>query len=339
MTRTRWSVMSLVVSLVGVAGAPRVHAQPASAQAQSLFDEGRALLAAGKLAQACAAFDSSQKLDPAVTTLLNLADCREQNHQLATAWGAFVDAKRMAKSANNAKLARVANNHAQKLEPRLSKLAISVPLDHELPGLEILRDNEPVNAAAWNHTLPIDGGTYTITARAPGREPWSTTRVIKLESDTVTITIPLLSEAKVAATSAPTKPEVGDLAGGPVAVDAAIQRGPDPAPARSSRAVVVPLVLGGGSVVLAGVAVGFLVSGNRLYDRAKAAGQGPGDPLRASANTRRYLAEGFGVAALGCAGAAIYLYVSSRTDGRSDATAIAPVASPQLTGLAVVGTW
>jgi len=31
--------------------------------------------------------------------------------------------------------------------------------------------------------------------------------------------------------------------------------------------------------------------------------------------------------------------VTSRGDGRPDTTALAPVASPQLTGLAVVGTW
>jgi len=346
--RTRWSVIALVVSLLVGAASQRARAQSASVQAQSLFDEGRKLLADGKLGQACAAFESSQKLDPAVTTLLNLADCREQNHQLATAWGAFVEANRMAKASNNAKLSRVATNHAQKLEPRLSKLAIMVPAENQVPGLEVLRDQEPVNAAAWNHTLPIDGGTYTISARAPGRAPWSTTRTIKLESDAVTITVPLLGEATSVASSGgapgakPAKPRVAGPSGGALGVEAGGARSRDPVPAapvRSSHVRVMPLLIGGGSVVLGGVAIGFLVSGNRLYDRAKAAGPGPGEALRRSANTRRYLAEGFGVAALGCAGAAVYLYVSGRDDARSDATAIAPLASPQLTGLAVVGTW
>ena len=346
MMRIRWSVVSLVVSLFAVATSPRAVAQSASVQAQSLFDEGRKLLAAGKLAQACAAFDSSQKLDPAVTTLLNLADCREQNQQLATAWGAFVEARRMAKASNNTKLSRVATTHAQKLEPRLSKLAIMVPTDSQLPGLEVVRDTEPVPPAAWNHTLPIDGGTYTITARAPGREPWSITKIIKTESDTVTVSVPVLGEARSVASNAsgapgnrPPKPQpqAAETATGALGVETGNPRRVDPSPARSFP--VVPVVVGGGSVVMAGVAIGFLVSGNRLYDRAKAAGPGAaGESLRSSANTRRYLAEGFGVAAVGCAGAAIYLYVSDR-GGRSDATAIAPVASPQLTGLAVVGTW
>jgi hypothetical protein len=141
---TRWWMVSLVVV---AAASSRAVAQPASAQAQRLFDEARKLLAAGKLPQACAAFESSQKLDPAVTTLLNLADCREQNHQLATAWGLFIDANRLARTANNAKLAKVASNHAHKLEPRLSKLAIAVPSDSQVAGLEVRRDNELVLSA------------------------------------------------------------------------------------------------------------------------------------------------------------------------------------------------
>src|SRR5258706_9611233 len=91
-----------------VVAAPHAFAQSASVQAQSLFDEGRALIKAGKVAEACTAFEGSQKLDPAVTTLLNLAECREQNRQLATAWGAFLDANRLARATNNDKLARVA---------------------------------------------------------------------------------------------------------------------------------------------------------------------------------------------------------------------------------------
>src|SRR5262245_40116367 len=181
----------LAVAAVMLAGAaPLALAQSASVQAQSLFDEGRALIKAGKVAEACTAFESSQKLDPAVTTLLNLAECREQNHQLATAWGLFADANRMARSSNNDKLARVATNHAKKLEPRLSKLTIAIPPDRQVAGLEVLRDKELLNPASWNHALPIDGGTYIITARAPGRTPWNASRTIKVEGDAVVIDIP-----------------------------------------------------------------------------------------------------------------------------------------------------
>lgn len=372
--RTRWLVISCIVLATA---APHVFAQSASVQAQSLFEEGRKLLQAGKIAEACAAFDSSQKLDPAITTLLNLADCREQNHQLATAWGTFADANRMARVSNNDKLARVASNHARKLEPRLSKLTISVPADRQVTGLEVLRGSEAVDPASWNHALPIDGGSYTITARAPGHASWSTTRTIKVESDVQTIEIPKLAEARPGApvaaapgsspAGAPSVARAG--AGSPGATPPARIGGsggaeppapgarsvaeatPEPAtppvttPASDQREAAhsrtVPLVVGAGALVLGGGALAFHLWGNRLYDRAKASTHVDRADLYNSANTRRYLAAGFGVAAIGCAGTAVYLYIRTRGRGehRAETTAVAPIASPQLAGLAVVGSW
>jgi hypothetical protein len=346
----------LVISIVAAAGAaPRASAQSASVQAQSLFDEGRRLLDAGKIAEACAAFDSSQKLDPAITTLLNLADCREQNNQLATAWGTFTDANRMARTAKNDKLARVAASHAHKLEPRLSKLSIVVPADHQIAGLEVTRDGELINAAAWNHALPIDGGTYTISARAPGRAPWSITKVIKPSSDAATVTVPLL-DAKAAVVAKPVAvteprpvaPAPVERQPAPVAPALVVTPSADPGGSpmqaqatvdRPSRLPVVPLVLGGGALALGGGALAFHLSGNHLYDQARATtgDQTRRDSLEHSANTRRYVAQAFAGAAIGCAGAAVYLYIRDR--GRDETTAMTPVASSQFAGLAVVGRW
>jgi hypothetical protein len=369
-----------------------------------LFDEGRTLLQAGKIAEACAAFESSQKLDPAVTTLLNLADCREQNHQLATAWGTFVDANRAARASNNDKFARVAAHHARKLEPRLSKLTIAVSADRQVSGLEILRNGELVNPASWNHALPIDGGTYTITARAPGRAPWSITRKIKIESDAQTVDIPKLTEVKPGAPVAVSRsgrpgdgPPVTGLPAGNTASTSSIPTpGPTPGPATpggtpsspaaasshgpgggtparaappapSSRAVAdaapepatatatssavdqpessqghrLPLAVGAGALVLGGAALGLHLWGNDKYEQAsnEMMDQARRDELEHAANTRRYLAQGVGVAAIGCAGAAVYLYLRSRGEGRAHATAMAPVASPQFAGLAIAGRW
>jgi hypothetical protein len=236
--RTRWLVVSLIVL---AAASPRAFAQSASVQAQSLFEEGRKLQQAGKLAEACAAFESSQKLDPAVTTLLNLADCREQNHQLATAWGAFSDANRMARTSSNDKLARVASTHAKKLEPRLSKLTISVPADRKVAGLEVLRGNDPVDPASWNHALPIDGGTYTITARAPGANPSSTLVTVAAERDTKVVEIPDLCNLPrdIDKSAAPPSPRVGVVP--PIDPSSALPR-------TSSK--VVPLVVSAGALAL-----------------------------------------------------------------------------------------
>lgn len=392
-----------VLVLGAIALAPsRGSAQSASAQAQSLFDEGRKQLKAGKLAEACAAFEASQKLDPAVTTLLNLADCREQSHQLASAWGLFIDANRMAKAAGNARLAGVATSHARKLEPRLSRLTISVPADRHVPGLAVLRGKDPVDPVSWNHALPIDGGSYTITARAPGREPWSTTRTIKVEGDAVTIEIFALAEPRpagsppVVAPAPPAPPPVGahgpsssqqpsrpsqpsqtsvaapkpappatpdrapaapahtDRTAGPPAVATRDSGPPGASPAIAAQpepgepgehhdagpSRVLPLALGGAAVALGGTALGFDLWGNSQYDRAKESTvQTDRDSLYHSANTKRYVAVVSGVVALGCAGAAVYLYVRGRGEHGAPAAAVAPVVSPGTAGLAVVGRW
>jgi hypothetical protein len=391
--RARWLLVSLVVIL---AARSQSRAQPASAQAQSLFDGGRVLMQSGKFAEACAAFESSQKLDPRVTTLLNLADCREQNHQLATAWALFAEAGRVARASNNDKLAGVADNHVHKLEPRLSKLTITVAADPQVPGLEVLRGSDRVDAASRNRAVPVDGGSYTITARAPGRTPWSITKTIKVEGDAQTIEIPKLADPRPLAVAAapvtasppaakpaapvspspspsPAKPAVvvdthtGSRPEVPPPATAAAATEPTdppahaerdatpvpeaPSPSRPSR--VVPIVLGASAIVLAGVAVGFEIAGNSKYDQAvRLNGTNPSgnfgpDPatqreaqsLYQQANNRRYIAEGLGVAAIGCAGVAVYLYVRNRGEQRAETAAVTPIASPGLAGLAVVGSW
>jgi hypothetical protein len=399
----RFVVAVMVVVVVAVA-APKVgHAQsaPASstaAEADSLFEGGRALLDAGKIAEACAAFDNSEKLDPRPTTLLNLAACREKNNQLATARALFAEAGRLAQTMHQDKLIQVALNHARKLDPRLSKLTISVPSEHLVPGLEVLRGAERIDAAGWNHAVPVDGGSYTITARALGRTTWTVTRTIKPEDDTETIEVPKLAETNptvaTAPPAAPVKPVVVTVkppapvavavkppapepvappraadshAVPPPAAAAATAEPPDtkaltehdntpvpetPGPSRPSY--LVPLAVGAGAVVLGAIAFGFNVAGNTLYRNSTteyARYHRPDIPDELNpfaedaeqrhdkANSRRYAAEAFGGAALVGAGVAVYLYVRTRGERQTETTAIAPVAGPQLTGLAVVGRW
>jgi len=46
-------------------------------------------MAEGKLAQACQAFEASNRVEPTAGTLILLGECREQNQQLASAWSAY----------------------------------------------------------------------------------------------------------------------------------------------------------------------------------------------------------------------------------------------------------
>jgi hypothetical protein len=290
----------LAVVLVALVTSP-VAAQPAPAQAETLFRQGRDLMSAGKFAEACAAFASSQKLDPAPTTQLNLADCREKNGQLATAWGVFVEVERQLRGTTDArqkKLLEVATKHAAQLEPRLSKLAINVSADHQIAGLEVVRDKDLVDAGAWNHALPIDGGTYTITARAPGKETWTTKVTIKTEGDAQTIEVPALGAPKVATTPPPPPPTKQPEP----------EETPEETPAGPSRAM--PIALSAGAVVLLGGALGFDLWGDSTYDQSKKEPDlAKQTDLWHSANTKRYVAEGMLGAGVACAGVAVWLWL------------------------------
>ena len=313
-------------------------AQSTSAEAEALFRQGRDLMKAGKLAEACAAFEQSQKLEPATTTLLNLAGCREKNNQLASAWGAFVDAERTTRNGTDSatkQLHQIAADKAMLLESELSKLTINVPQGSRLPGLAITRDKEPVSDATWNHALPIDGGTYTITATA-GALTWSTTVTIARDHDTKTVEVPNVEQQNKKPEPIVIKqtPNGGDTGSGKSGVTLPINYTSNE-PAHSSKLVPL-LTIAGGAVLVAGGVV-FEVSGESTYDSAKKemTDQARRDSLESSANTKRYTAEALGAAGLAVAGVGVWLYL--RKPDQSHETALVPTATPTSVGIAVTG--
>src|SRR5687767_15052938 len=86
-TLTRKLRFPFVLSLIAlgcVLGAPSALASDTVA-ADAAFQEGRALMASGDLAAACARFEDSRRHEPAVGTELNLGECYERLGRLASA--------------------------------------------------------------------------------------------------------------------------------------------------------------------------------------------------------------------------------------------------------------
>src|SRR5262245_32221319 len=165
--------------LILVVFASTARAQSAGAQAEALFTAGKELMKAGKLTEACQRFEAAQKLEPTTMTVVTLGDCREQNQQFASALSLYLRAERELRGLTDAtgvQLHELVKQRAAALLPRLSHLTIKIDSDAAQPKvLEILLENDKVEEGAWNQPLPVDGGTYHISARAPGHREWMTT--------------------------------------------------------------------------------------------------------------------------------------------------------------------
>jgi hypothetical protein len=330
----------------------RAFADSARKQADTLFRQGKELMSQQKLAAACAAFQDSNRLEPTISTLLNHANCREKNGQLATAWRLFNEAERQTHfqtDATSQQLNKVAMDRAAKLEARLSKLSIEVPPIHRADGLEIVRGEERIETDAWGHLLPLDGGTYRITAHAPGYVDWYMTVTVKPERDTLAIIIPKLdSIAGVEPVQAQTTTDEASGSAMQNETPTPISTPPQPAAplqdTAARRSLALPLMTGSAALIVGGVAFAFSRRGDSIYaDAEREPNNAKQEVLWQSANRQRHAAIGFAAGAAGCIGAAIYLYMRG---GREVAEPVArrslhiePSATASTVGLGLNGAW
>jgi hypothetical protein len=140
-------------------------------------------------------------------TLFNLAGCYAQIGRIASAWAAFRDVASAASAAGQIEREKVARERAAALEPRLSKLRISVPEEAVAPGLEVQRDGVTVASLIWGTDVPVDPGNHFVSASAPGREPWSAVVSVTEPGKVVVLRVPALAPKKTAVPPPVTPPK------------------------------------------------------------------------------------------------------------------------------------
>lgn len=171
--------------------ARHAHADAASeAAADALFKEGKSLATAGNYAAACAKFEASQKKAPAAGTLVNLADCYEHEGKIASAWITYKEAARAAAIRKKTEWETLSKGRIAALEPKLPRLTISPP-DNAPADVTIARDGEALARGELSVAIPVDPGSHTVTASAPGRVPFEK-RVDVREGATIEVSIPPL---------------------------------------------------------------------------------------------------------------------------------------------------
>src|SRR6185369_5871153 len=161
---------SLLLALLSLPAPALAEATPEDrASADQLYNDASKLMTAKKYAEACPKLGASQKLDPAIGTLLKLGFCSTYTGQTASAWASFNDAEAMARKAGARPRGDEAAKRAHDLEARLSKLVI----ESAAPDVEVRRDGAVVDRGVLGTALPVDPGAHAITASAAGKEPWS----------------------------------------------------------------------------------------------------------------------------------------------------------------------
>ena len=197
-------VAILVASGVTNAGAARAQTPESRAAAQKMFDDAKALMESGKIAEACALLEESQKLDPGMAAQFRLGECYEKAGRLASAWSTFVEVASAARAAAMADRERVAHERAEALKPKLSYLAINVPeAVATTPGLAIKRDGITIGRPQWGAGVPVDPGTHAIEASAPDKKPWTSQVKVQPAPGTTTVTVPVLMSVAAAPPATP----------------------------------------------------------------------------------------------------------------------------------------
>ena len=143
------------------------------ATAEALFQQGTDLMAEKQYAAACEKFAGSQQLDPALGTVLRLADCNDRIGKSASAWAMFKEGASMARSRNEPERQRMADERGAELEKRLSRLEIKLETKNVPAGFELKLNGMSIPRATWDSALPVDPGRQRLEASAPGRVTWT----------------------------------------------------------------------------------------------------------------------------------------------------------------------
>jgi hypothetical protein len=323
----------LGVALTCASGAEAAGKNPAAAQA--LYDDARAAVEAGKFDQACPKFKESYELDPGGGTLLNLADCYEQQGKIALAWTTFKEALVVAKRDGRNERVEFATKHIAQLDQRLSRLTIALAERPE--GLEVTIDGTRLGEAAYGVAMPVDPGEHHVKAEAPGKQPFEKSiDVSKSRAEQWQIEIPALTDA----TDEPTS-----------GASAGAQPSPTASTASSSSSTrTLGFVVGG--VGLASLAVGGYF-GLQAYSRWDArndackggctdAAKTEGDDARQAA-TVSTIGFGVGAAALGVGLVLILTSGSSKEtpspSARIGRMQVGVLAEPGRAGLTLGSKW
>jgi hypothetical protein len=279
------------------------------AAADALFREGQTLFDAGRTFEACNKFEESQRLDPQLGRLLNVAFCHEAEGRAASAMSEYEEAAMLAASRDQKEREQFARAHAVAVRSKLSFVRL------DLAGArptEVWIDARRVGEEQWPGPIPIDPGAHAITVVSQGN------------ARVVSVVVPEHGEEHVHVDVEATRsaPEKG---GG--------------RPWQSS----LGLAIGGAGVLALGAGIGFAIGGAVLDGETGSHCIGTvcdvvgGTKLAQSRMAWTLAVVGMAGGGAMLAGSAILLLTGPRA--RPASTSVTPMLGVHVAGVAVSGSW
>ena len=324
--RRAGTLVAVALSLA-LSATAEAQTETRAAVAEALYGQARDLMAAGKYDEACPKFAESQRLDPATGTLLNLAACHEKQGRFATAWLEYSDAQMAARRDAREDRVEYARARALELEPKLSRLTLSLAAGADEPALSIELDGASVGRAVVGAPTPVDPGRHTVRVSAPGKKPWSATVEIGV-TDQQSLVIPSLEAAPPEAATPAVATSPTSQAPEPTTRDTLAPR-PIPSSVYVAGGITLAFAVGAGA---SGIA--YLHKRGDYQDREN---EPDAEARRNSALRYGYFNAGMWAATAVSAGVTTYLYFTRPERATATTARVVPWAAPQSAGLSVSG--
>lgn len=321
----------------------------ASVEAEELFQQGRRALEAHDCAEATVKLAASLELEPAVGTLISLAECEEQTQKLASArlhWqqaAILADAKR-----DPLHRGPFARRMFEAVDPRVPRLLVR--LAPAAPASAVFqRDDVALGRASLGTEVPIDPGEHTVAVSAPGHETKSYSFRLREGEHKVLDVEPGQVTAEGSGDDTETVDEDAPRSGPPQASSAQATDVPKSVSARAHAGDPVLRTLGyvSGALGILGVATGsyFGLRTFSQWSKAKAdcatscgAGSAAQNEQSDAAQSATVSTVSFSIGSAALAAGFILLIMAPTVDPTSNVSVLPAMGSGQI-GLLARGSW
>ncbi len=163
------TAVAVLFAALGATSVARADAAADRAAAREHLSKAQDLKKQGQLAQALAELEESERLEPKLTTLLDVADLAEQLGKLVEAQAYWAAGRDMAKHDEKPQSRARAEQRLAGVEKRLAhltlQLAAGAPAD-----AQVYRDDALLEPAALGTALPQNPGDHVVVVKAAGHD-------------------------------------------------------------------------------------------------------------------------------------------------------------------------